>query len=527
MRLIHLDRLRAIVVNVDASRSIEPERRRARKCAGRFLRNRDRRQEPVARPEDEYRRLAAIEHIDLAERVVGDVDRIVELVAGAFLRDLPEHLAVAIDDDDALGLAIDHRHVVQVVEREALGIDADELVHEGAVGREAQHLLALAIGHQAHAARHRQRRGNVLDRLRLVLHRNPDRRHLAALDDERVLARQDQTSALVEEERRRLLGGDRAHELSSRVVDGDTQLVTEQQLAGRIEVDPNDVLELRVLGARISSVESVGRLRGRAHVQTVQNRVQVERLGSFERFGQLLANALELLERARRAVAGDETHPGAEAGAGGPARSRILHRHAAKTVERFFRAPDHAQRIAGVKARGRHCFVIGEQTRHALEARQRGVDVGRRAALRQRDASRDDVGHRRRVGVGIILQQPLDRRLGRGGVVRNLELIERDLQQRVVGDRALPERVEDRLKILQRLGIAAILHEREAALVLPPRELLGVALCAEDDGAGRHDGGDAKTERPLHCRMTRAFCAPGATLMNCDLVCPFGHTRST
>src|SRR2546425_10273817 len=107
MSLIHLNRLRAVIVDVDSPRSIERERRRARKCAGRFLRNRDRRQQPVARPEHEDRRLAAIEYVDVTERVVREVDRIVELVSGAFLRDSSEGLAVAIDDDDALGLAID------------------------------------------------------------------------------------------------------------------------------------------------------------------------------------------------------------------------------------------------------------------------------------------------------------------------------------------------------------------------------------------------------------------------------------
>src|SRR5262249_50833586 len=121
----------------------------------------------------------------------------------------------------------------------------------------------------------------------------------------------------------------------------------------------------------------------------------------------------------------------------------------------------------------------------------------------------------------------VDCRLRRRGVVRHVELIERNLQQRVVGDRAACERIEHGLEILQRFRVAAGLHEREAALVLPPRELFGVALCAENRGAGRHDDGDAEADRADHWRMTRWFWEPGVTLMYCDLLWPLGHTTST
>jgi hypothetical protein len=75
--------------------------------------------------------------------------------------------------------------------------------------------------------------------------------------------------------------------------------------------------------------------------------------------------------------------------------------------------------------------------------------------------------------------------------VYDVEVIERDLEQGVVRDRALAECLEHRLKVLETLGEPAVLHERQAAFVLASRELLDVALRAEDDAACHHRDTDA------------------------------------
>ena len=302
--------------------------------------------------------------------------------------------------------------------------------------------------------------------------------------------------------------------------------MAEQQLPRRIELDADDVLQLRVFGARKFSDEGIGGLRRRADVQPVQDRVEVERVGAFRRIRQLDAHALEFLERARRPIAGHETEARADARARGPARPRILHRYAAEPIERFLRPPHHAQRVSGVEARGGHRFVVWKEPRDALEARERGVDVRRRAPFRQREASAHDIRHGRRVGLRIILQQPLNRRLARADIVRDLELVERHLQQRIVGHRALRERVEDGLKIFQRFRVAAVLHERHAALVLAPREFFGIALRAENDAAGRQQDGETKTELSRHGTIA-LFGRLAPTLIVLVLFWPLGHRSST
>jgi hypothetical protein len=71
----------------------------------------------------------------------------------------------------------------------------------------------------------------------------------------------------------------------------------------------------------------------------------------------------------------------------------------------------------------------------------------------------------------------------------DVEMVERDLEQRVVGHRGLSERVDDRLEVLQRLRVAAVLDERHPALVLPASEIFA-ALCGE----GPLHGGERRQE---------------------------------
>ena len=82
------------------------------------------------------------------------------------------------------------------------------------------------------------------------------------------------------------------------------------------------------------------------------------------------------------------------------------------------------------------------------------------------------MSHRRGVRVGVILQQFIDCGLRRRHVARHLELVLRDLEERVIGDRSGAERIDNGLQILQRFGVAMVLEKCEAAVVLPPRELL-------------------------------------------------------
>jgi len=65
--------------------------------------------------------------------------------------------------------------------------------------------------------------------------------------------------------------------------------------------------------------------------------------------------------------------------------------------------------------------------------------------------------------------------LGRRQIARDIEVIERDLEQRVVGDLAARKRIDHRLEVLEGFGVSLSLEERKAALVLPPRQVL-VAL---------------------------------------------------
>ena len=75
--------------------------------------------------------------------------------------------------------------------------------------------------------------------------------------------------------------------------------------------------------------------------------------------------------------------------------------------------------------------------------------------------------------------------------MRDLELIQRNLHQRVVGDRTLRERIDDDLEVLERFGVARALQERHAAVVLATSELLGI-LRRRRDG---HRDGEARGER--------------------------------
>ena len=125
---------------------------------------------------------------------------------------------------------------------------------------------------------------------------------------------------------------------------------------------------------------------------------------------------------------------------------------------------DEPQRIAGVIVGGGDGLGAREETRYALEAGQRRLDVRRRRGLCDRQPPGHDVRHRRGGAARIFLQQLVGGGLRRLRVAGDVELVHRDLQQRGVSDRALRERVDDRLEILDRLGVSPALQNVEAAL---------------------------------------------------------------
>ena len=101
--------------------------------------------------------------------------------------------------------------------------------------------------------------------------------------------------------------------------------------------------------------------------------------------------------------------------------------------------------------------------------------------------------HGRRVGVRVILEQLVDSLLSGREVVGVLELVLRDLQQCVVRDTARRERVDDRLEVFHRLGVAVVLEKAHAAVVLTTGELL-VTLLGTRRNAERGDDGKDDTE---------------------------------
>ena len=115
---------------------------------------------------------------------------------------------------------------------------------------------------------------------------------------------------------------------------------------------------------------------------------------------------------------------GREVRARRPERARILELDPPEVDERLVTTTRQPQRVAGVVPRRGDGGRRREQSRHALETCQRGVDVRGGPALRDRQPSNQDVTHRRRIRRPIFLQQPVSRRLRGGQVARRLELIQ-------------------------------------------------------------------------------------------------------
>src|SRR5439155_11600855 len=173
----------------------------------------------------------------------------------------------------------------------------------------------------------------------------------------------------------------------SAVEDRDPLLVPEQHAAGLIDIDADDILEFGSLVADVPPTERVRRLRRRTHVESIDDRVVVERLRRLGRCGEPLADALQVVERAGRAICLDEGHGGCERRANGPYRSGVLHGYAAEALERLVIPPYQLQRVAGIEPGCPDGFRSREQTRNALEAGQRRFDVRWRTSLRHRQAS--------------------------------------------------------------------------------------------------------------------------------------------
>ena len=141
---------------------------------------------------------------------------------------------------------------------------------------------------------------------------------------------------------------------------------------------------------------------------------------------------------AARAIGLHEAIAGGEIRARRPRRTGIRRGHAAIPHQRLVVTAHQPQRFAGVKPRGGHRVVAGEQPLDALEAGHRGSrHRDARAALRHRDAAADDVAPSARSRYPdrpSAADRPPIAPTPRS--LRDVDLIERDLQQRVVGDLA-------------------------------------------------------------------------------------------
>ena len=244
------------------------------------------------------------------------------------------------------------------------------------------------------------------------------------------------------------------------------------------------------------------RLRGRAEVEAVQDRVPRHRRLGLGRLRESLADALEQFHRARRLAGQHQAARLAEQRARGPLRFRVVGGHLAEAEDRLGVAVRQPQRLAGVVHRRRHGVGSREQARDPVVAGDGGLDVGRRAALRQDDAAGQHEPHRPALGVPVLLLQQVDRRLRGGDVARDVELVLGDAQERGVRHAALLVGIDHRLEVLQRLGVLLLGEERQAALVPPARGALGRGVLRPRE---RRAGSQHEADRRSPPSRMRAF----------------------
>src|SRR5262249_18064054 len=104
--------MRAIVGEKQASRRIEREGRPVAKSGFPALRRLQRREQLAVVRKDIYSRLLAIERVDVAQRIDGEIDDVAELIAIAARRNATHDRALSIEEHHRLRVPVESEYLV-------------------------------------------------------------------------------------------------------------------------------------------------------------------------------------------------------------------------------------------------------------------------------------------------------------------------------------------------------------------------------------------------------------------------------
>src|SRR5688500_14461129 len=194
----------------------------------------------------------------MPESVEGQLRGLLPLIIGTLRWNPAQRLGVAADGDDAFAVAIDYGDVPDGIPGQPLRVDAREIRDEGTGRRDADYRFPLSVRHQAVSSGHRHDGGDLLNRARSLAgdrHHDPDRR--ASFRYQRFAADDDDPVPTLGEKGRWLGGRDVPDEQTLRIEDGDTQLVSQQDVTGCIHLHADDIFEAILLPTDVPIAEPV------------------------------------------------------------------------------------------------------------------------------------------------------------------------------------------------------------------------------------------------------------------------------
>ncbi len=240
---------------------------------------------------------------------------------------------------------------------------------------------------------------------------------------------------------------------------------------------------------------------------------------------------MQLLHRVERTPPRRQARSTRQARGRRPRCPRVGHRDRIELLERFRAASQASERVSRGHERRGNRLGAGEQALHPVEAGKCRIHVAWRQPFRNGGLPGHYVRHGDRIRCRELLQQALGGGLRRHRVPLHVELVPRDREQGFVRHAAGRVDVDHRLEVLERLRVLTRVEELEAALVLPPCELVGRRghLGAGRHGHARHH--HQQTESPAaeasaH-RMTFVSSLPGSIATVSVLLFPSGHRTST